>query len=320
MSSVDVDLMLKMYELAYMIRRFELRATEQYRLGHIRGYLHVYTGEEAIAVGAISALEPGDYIVSTHRGHGHALAKGHDPRLMFAELFGKVTGYCKGRGGSMHISNLGQGNLGANGIVGGGLPIGTGAAMTVKLKGARQVVLCFFGDGAANNGVFHESINMAAIYRLPVIYILENNHFAVSTPVEYSTPIPDIATRAAGYGIPGVVVDGNDAVLVYEVVSEAITRARLGTGPSLIECKTYRHGGHHVNDPGSYMPKEKQVYWKSKDPIGVLKARLLESGVDEARVEAINNRVESVLTEAIQFALESLEPSVQALLGDIPEF
>ena len=184
MTKIDAEKISKMYELVLTIRRFEEAARAQYRLGNIRGYLHLYLGEEAVAVGSITACEPEDYIVSTHRGHGHAIAKGHDPRIMMAELFGKETGYCRGRGGSMHVSNLAQHNLGANGIVGGGIPIATGAALGLKHKGNRQVVLCFFSDGATNNGVFHKSLNMAAIYDLPVIYVLENNHYAVSTRVE----------------------------------------------------------------------------------------------------------------------------------------
>jgi TPP-dependent pyruvate/acetoin dehydrogenase alpha subunit len=317
MCEMNVNLLKRMYKLALTIRQFEQQAIAQYRLGNIRGYLHPYLGQEAIAVGTISALQPDDYIVSTHRGHGHAIAKGHELGLMFAELFGKATGYCKGRGGSMHVANLAQNNLGANGIVGGGIPIATGAAMGIKQKGNPQVVLCFFSDGAANNGVFHESLNMAAIYRLPVIYVLENNHFAVSTPVEYSTAVPDLSIRAAGYGIPGIIVDGNDAVRVYDTMTDPIHRARKGQGPSLIECKTYRHGGHHVNDPGLYMPKDKLDYWKSRDPINILQHHLIDAGVDKADIDAINAQVEKAIEDAIEFALESPEPSVEEFIMEI---
>jgi TPP-dependent pyruvate/acetoin dehydrogenase alpha subunit len=193
---MEAALLKNLYEKAFTIRRFEQFATEQYRIGNINGYLHLYIGEEAIAVGAISAIRLDDYIVSTHRGHGHAVAKGHDVSLMMAELFGKSTGFCKGRGGSMHVANLKQFNLGANGIVGGGIPIGTGAGMAIKQKGTDQVVLCFFSDGAVSGGVFHESLNLAAIYHLPVIYILENNHYAAATPVEDTTLVQDFAIRA----------------------------------------------------------------------------------------------------------------------------
>jgi TPP-dependent pyruvate/acetoin dehydrogenase alpha subunit len=317
MSEPDVLLLKRMYDLAFTIRRFELAAVEQYRLGNIRGYLHPYLGEEAIAVGAIVALETDDYIVSTHRGHGHALAKGHDASLMMAELFGKETGYCRGRGGSMHVANLAQANLGANGIVGGGLPIAVGAAMGLRLKGASNVVLSFFGDGAAGNGVFHESLNLAAVYALPVVFVLENNHYAVSTPVEFSSPVVDLSLRAAGYAMPGVTVDGNDAVCVYEATVKAVARARSGGGPSLIECKTYRHGGHHVNDPGQYMPRETLDHWKARDPVLLLKKRLLATGISASEIEALESDVEERIEASIRFALASPEPSVEDFIAAI---
>ena len=319
MDNPTPTLLIKMYEQVYSIRRFEETAIQQYRLGNIRGYLHPYLGEEAIAVGAIAALRPDDYIVSTHRGHGHAIAKGHELPLMMAELFGKATGYCKGRGGSMHVSNLEQGNLGANGIVGGGIPLATGAAMGIKQKKTQQVVVCFFSDGAANNGVFHESLNLAAIYCLPVIFVLENNHYAVSTPVRDTALVEDLAIRAQGYGMPGITVDGNDAVKVYEAICQPVEQARSGGGPTLIECKTYRHGGHHVNDPGLYLPEQELAYWKSHDPLTVLKAYLADAGVGEDEIEAINQRVDASLEQAVQFALESPEPSVEAFMQEIAD-
>ena len=319
MGPINTDLLAKMYEMAFTIRRFELRAIEQYRLGKIRGYFHPYLGEEAIAVGGILALKPDDFIVSTHRGHGHAIVKGHDTKKMMAEMFGKATGYCKGRGGSMHISDLNLHNLGANGIVGGGIPIATGAAMGLKQKGSSQVVLSFFSDGAAGNGVFHESVNMAAIYKLPVIFMLENNHYAVSTPVEFSSLIPDLSCRGACYGMPALSVDGNDAVKVYGAMEEPISRARRGEGPTLIEFKTYRHGGHHVNDPGLYMPKDTLEAWKERDPVDVLKGYLSREGVSAARIEEINKRVEDRIEEAIAFATQSPEPSVEEFLAEIKD-
>ena len=317
MGPINTDLLAKMYEMAFTIRRFELRAIEQYRLGKIRGYFHPSLGEEAIAVGGILALKPDDFIVSTHRGHGHAIVKGHDTKKMMAEMFGKATGYCKGRGGSMHISDLNLHNLGANGIVGGGIPIATGAAMGLKQKGSSQVVLSFFSDGAAGNGVFHESVNMAAIYKLPVIFMLENNHYAVSTPVEFSSLIPDLSCRGACYGMPALSVDGNDAVKVYGAMEEPISRARRGEGPTLIEFKTYRHGGHHVNDPGLYMPKEKLEAWKERDPVDVLKGYLSREGVSAARIEEIDKKVEDRIEEAIAFATQSPEPSVEEFLAEV---
>ncbi|MCD6576528.1 MAG: thiamine pyrophosphate-dependent dehydrogenase E1 component subunit alpha [Anaerolineaceae bacterium] len=313
-------LLKELYRKVLTIRRFEQSAIGQYRIGNIYGYLHPYMGEEAIAVGAISALNLDDYIVSTHRGHGHAIAKGHDLGLMMAELFGKSTGYCRGRGGSMHVASLKQYNLGANGIVGGGIPIATGAGMAIKQKGTNQVVLSFFSDGAANNGVFHESLNLAAIYHLPVIYILENNQYAATTPVENVNLVEDLSIRAAGYGIPGITIDGNDAVQIYETIQKPITRARAGEGPTLIECKTYRHSGHHVNDPGAYMPKETMAYWKAKDPVDILRKYLVSAGVEESEIAEINQRVEKKLEAAVQFAKESPEPSAEEFLAEIPVY
>ena len=317
MTKVRTDLIKRMYELAYTIRRFEQVAIEQYRQGNIRGYLHPYLGEEAIAVGTISALEPDDYIVSTHRGHGHAIAKGHEPKFMMAELFGKVTGYCRGRGGSMHVANLDLRNIGANGIVGGGMPIAAGAGMAIKQKGGSQVVVCFFSDGASNNGVFHESINLAAIYRLPVIFVLENNHYAVSTPIGETALVKDLSIRAESYGIPGFTLDGNDAVMIFQAMKEPLDRARRGDGPSLVECNTFRHGGHHVNDPGTYMPKDQLEHWKSKDPVDILRKNLHQAGMAEAEIDGVDAQVEEVVQEAVQFALSSPEPSVEEFLQEI---
>jgi TPP-dependent pyruvate/acetoin dehydrogenase alpha subunit len=319
MPKPNIETTKKMYKDAFTIRRFEEKAGEQYRLGNIRGYVHTYIGEEAIAVGTISACLPDDYITSTHRGHGHAIAKGHDLRLMYAELFGKATGYCKGRGGSMHITNMAQGNLGANGIVGGGIPIAVGAGMAIKQKKGEQVVLCFFGDGGSNIGVFHESLNLAAIFHLPVLFILENNHYAVTTPIESTTLVEKLSIRAGGYGIPGINLDGNDAVKIYECMEEPIRRARNGEGPTLIECDTYRHSGHHVNDMGLYMPKDKIDFWKSRDPLIVLKDYLLQAGIKSAEIERIHQQMEEELEEAIKFGLESPEPSVEKFLEEIAE-
>jgi TPP-dependent pyruvate/acetoin dehydrogenase alpha subunit len=312
-----LDLLYRMYELAMIIRKFEEEAINQYRQGNIRGYLHLSIGQEATAVGVTSALQPNDYIVSTHRGHGHALAKGHDPRLMMSELLGKETGYCRGRGGSMHVANLAQYNLGANGIVGGGLPIATGAAMGIKQKGGEQVVACFFSDGAANNGVFHESLNMAEIYKLPIIYILENNQYAVSTPVTGSTSVKQLSQKAQSYGMPGITVDGNDAWEVYKTMREPLQRARKGNGPTLIECVTYRRGGHHVNDPGQYMPEDEVKFWEAKDPILILRSHLLENDASEKDIEAINAQVVTKLKDAVQYAQESPQPSVEEFLAEI---
>jgi len=317
MSEIGAGLLESMYETAVTIRRFEQRAIEQYRLGNIRGYLHLYLGEEAIAVGSIAALDPDDYIVSTHRGHGHAIAKGHDPRRMMAELFGRETGYCRGRGGSMHVASRSVRNLGANGIVGGGLAIAVGAAMAIHQRGGHEVVGAFCSDGSSANGIWHEALNLAAIWDLPVIFVLENNQYAVSTPIADSARVARLSDRAAAYGMPGTTVDGNDAAVVYEAMQEPLRRARAGEGPSLIECMTYRQGGHHVNDPGLYLPKDELERWKAHDPLLVLRERLAGAGVDPARVEAIDARVENRLDEAVDFAQASPEPSVEAFLAEV---
>ena len=317
MSDIDAGLLESMYRTAVTIRRFEQRAVEQYRLGNIRGYLHLYLGEEAIAVGSIAALEPDDYIVSTHRGHGHAIAKGHDPRHMMAELFGRETGYCRGRGGSMHVASRSVRNLGANGIVGGGLAIAVGAAMAIHQRGGTEVVGAFCSDGSSANGIWHEALNLAAIWDLPVIFILENNQYAVSTPIRDSARVARLSDRAAAYGMPGVTVDGNDAALVYEAMQEPLRRARAGAGPSLIECLTYRHGGHHVNDPGLYLPKDELERWKAHDPLLVLRERLAGAGVDESAIAAIDAEVEQQIDEAVAFADASPEPSVEAFLAEV---
>jgi len=311
--AVGMSLLLDMFRKAYTIRRFELRCVELYREGFIRGYFHPYLGEEATAVGSIAAIEPDDYIVSTHRGHGHCICKGGDLKLMMAEIMGKETGYCRGRGGSMHIASLEDNNLGANGIVGGGIPIAAGAGLAIKIKKGRQVVLSFSSDGAANNGVFGESLNLAAILNLPVIFILENNHYAVSTPVEYSCKTDNLAHRAGGYGMPGIGVDGNDAVTVYSETKKAVSRARQGGGPTLIEAKTYRHGGHHVNDPGLYMDKAVMEQWKSRDPVNLLRDKV----ADQAKIRQIEDEVELELAEAVEFGKNSPRPSVEEFLKSI---
>jgi acetoin:2,6-dichlorophenolindophenol oxidoreductase subunit alpha len=317
MTEVGPELLKNMYETVATIRRFEQRAIEQYRVGNIRGYLHPYLGQEAIAVGSIAAIEPDDFIVSTHRGHGHAIAKGHDPRRMMAELFGKETGYCHGRGGSMHVASRSVRNLGANGVVAGGLGIATGAALAIKQRGASEVVLAFCSDGSSANGMWHESLNLAAIWDLPVIFVLENNQYAVSTPIRDSARVKHLASRAAGYGMPGVTVDGNDAAIVYGAMQEPIRRARAGEGPSLVECMTFRHGGHHVNDPGLYLPADQLAEWKARDPMILLRERLARAGVDDATVAQIDERVEQLLEESVEFATNSPDPSVDELLAEV---
>ncbi len=317
MTEITADRLLAMYRMVFTIRRFEQRAIEQYRLGNIRGYLHPYLGEEGIAVGSIAALRPDDYIVSTHRGHGHAIAKGHDPARMMAELFGREDGYCRGRGGSMHVASRSIRNLGANGIVGGGLAIAAGAAMAIRQRGGDEVVVAFCSDGSSANGIWHEALNLSAIWDLPVIFVLENNQYAVSTPIRDSARVAQLSERAAAYGMPGVTVDGNDAVVVCEAMTEPLRRARAGEGPSLIECMTFRHGGHHVNDPGQYLPKDELARWKAHDPLLVLKDRLAAAGVGDAAITAIDDEVEAELEAAVEFATASPEPSVEAFLAEV---
>jgi len=319
MTTPNIEMLKKMYQTALTIRRFEEKAVEQYRLGNIRGYVHAYVGEEAIAVGALSACRPDDYITSTHRGHGHALAKGAEPKYMYAELFGKASGYCKGRGGSMHITNMAQGNLGANGIVGGGIPIAAGAALAIRQRKGDQVVLCFFSDGSTNIGTFHETLNMASVYDLPVIFVLENNQYAVSTPIQSVTRVKNLSVRSQSYGMPGITVDGNDAVKVYSAMQEPIQRARNGEGPTLVECLTYRHGGHHINDPGAYLPREELEKWKARDPLIILISYLKDAGIRDEEIGTIQQQVEKLLDEAIQFGLSSPEPSAEEFLAEISD-
>jgi pyruvate dehydrogenase E1 component alpha subunit len=270
----------------------------------IRGYLHPCIGQEAVAVGVCGALEPEDTINSTHRGHGHCIAKGMDVRLMMAELFARRDGYCKGLGGSMHIADIDRGVLGANGIVGGGIPIAAGAALAAKLRKSGQVAVCFFSDGAVNNGTFHESLNLASLWKLPAIYVVENNFYAQTTSTAESTAIDSVADRAAAYTMPGVVVDGNNVLDVYRKTKEAVDRARCGEGPSLLECRTYRWTGHHLNDPALYRPKEELAAWKEKDPIARLEAVLLsESLATTDDVRMIREHAEREVEEAVAFAV-----------------
>jgi TPP-dependent pyruvate/acetoin dehydrogenase alpha subunit len=310
-ADIPAERLLGIYRSIYATRQFELTCIELYRQGFIRGYLHPYLGEEAIAAGACAALRPEDYIVSTHRGHGHCISKGADLKLMMAEIMGKATGYCKGRGGSMHIASRATNNLGANGIVGGGIPIATGAAMGIKVRQTAQVVVCFFSDGASNNGVFAESLNLAGVFQLPIVYVLENNHYAVSTPIECATGCCDLAGRAPAYGVPGTCVDGNDALAVYTEVQHAAGRARQGGGPTLVEASTYRHGGHHINDPGLYMDSETLAAWKQRDPLLIMR-RVIG---DDARLAAVEKQVDAELEAAVAFGRSSPQPSLEEFLA-----
>lgn len=298
----------------HLIRQFEEGAEQAYMRGLVHGTMHLSIGQEASATGICAALERDDVITSTHRGHGHCIAKGADPKLMFAEFFGKDNGYCRGRGGSMHIADIASGNLGANGIVGGGLPIAVGAALALKQQGKPNVAVCFFGDGANNQGAFHESLNMAAIWKLPVVFVCENNQYGMSTSTERSTAVKRIAQRSQAYDMPGVTVDGNDFASVCEAAFEAVERARRGEGPSLVECLTYRHRGHSKSDRNRYRTKEEIESWIARDPIGrfekvLLDCRLIEAG----EIDALRASVEQEIAAAIEFAKNSPAPDVASL-------
>jgi len=300
------------------IRRFEERVAREFADGNIPGSVHLYIGEEAVATGAIAHLKKEDYIMSTHRGHGHLIAKGGETDKMMAELFAKKTGYCLGKGGSMHIANLDIGMLGAAGIVGSGIPIATGAGLSAVLRGTDQVTICFFGDGASNIGRFHEGINLASVWCLPVIFICENNLWAVSVPTSCSLNIPNIADRAVSYGIPGVAVDGMDVTAVYEAAGEAVARARNGQGPTLIEAKTYRYRGHFEGDSGTYRPKEEIEHWMQRDPIKTYKEKLIETKVlTEKQAEDIDKEALAEMDAALKFAQESPFPEPEETLENV---
>jgi pyruvate dehydrogenase E1 component alpha subunit len=309
-----VEMLRKMYEIRY----FEEKAEELYIRGLVHGTMHLSVGQEGSAVGAVSALEPDDYILSTHRGHGHCIAKGADIKLMMAEFLGKETGYCRGQGGSMHIADVKTGNLGATGVVGDGIPVSVGVGLSIKLQGQGRVVLCFFGDGAANAGAFHESLNMASIWKLPVVFVCENNQYAMSTSVKKAFPIKNIADRAAAYGMPGMVVDGNDVLVVYEATREAMDRARRGEGPTLIECKTYRWKGHSKSDQQRYRTREEVEAWKRKDPITRFRSRLIEEeAITEEEAERIEEEAWETVEAAVRFAQESPEPSLEGIEEEV---
>lgn len=298
----------------YTIRAFEEKAEQLYTMGKIHGTMHLSIGMEASAVGSIAALRPDDLILSTHRGHGHCIAKGADVRLMMAEFMGKETGYCRGRGGSMHIADVEGGNLGANGVVGGGIPIAVGVGLSLKMQKQDQIILCFFGDGAANMGPFHEALNMAAIWKLPVVFVCENNQYAMSFSVKKAFPIERISDRAAAYGMPGVTVDGNDLMAVYEAVSQAVELARLGEGPTLIENVTYRWRGHSKSDANRYRTREEIETWKQKCPIKRFRTQLVEEGVlTEEEADHIEKEAYAAVDAAVAFAEASPEPALETI-------
>jgi pyruvate dehydrogenase E1 component alpha subunit len=313
--------LLELYATMQTIRQFESRIVDLYAKGEIPGLAHLYVGEEAVATGVCAALKDDDYITSTHRGHGHVIAKGAQLGPMMAELFGRRSGYCKGKGGSMHIADMNIGILGANGIAGGGLPIAVGAGWSAKWRGTDQVTACFFGDGSSNNGAFHESLNLASLKKLPVIFVCENNLYGISVSQARHQTIIDIATRATSYDMPGVTIDGNDVLEVHQAALKAVKRARAGEGPTLIECKTYRWRGHHEGDPNQgarYRTRDEIEVWIAKCPIHRFAGKLEKDKVaTRNKLETIDREVLKKIDAAVEFAKESEFPAVAEIYEDV---
>lgn len=316
--AIEKEKLIDMYRVMVRIRTFEDRVFKEFAAGNIPGFVHLYAGEEAIAAGACANLRPDDYITSTHRGHGHLIAKGGKTDRMMAELYGKKTGYNRGKGGSMHIAEVDIGILGADAIVAAGIPIAGGAALSAKMRGTGQVTLCFFGDGATNTTRFHEGVNLASIWKLPIVYVIENNVYAETTRISYAANIPNIADRAVAYGIPGVTVDGNDVLAVREVVGEALARARKGEGPTLVECKTCRYYGHYEGDTQTYRTKQEFEECRKRDPIPRFRKKLIKMGVlTEKDADKINQEMLEELDKAVKFAEESPFPEPRETLEDV---
>jgi acetoin:2,6-dichlorophenolindophenol oxidoreductase subunit alpha len=318
MKPMDKPLLLEIYKKMVSVRTFEETAADLFLKGQLPGFLHVYVGEEAVAAGVMAHLTNQDYITSTHRGHGHAVAKGARLDMMMAELHAKKTGYCHGKGGSMHIADLDLGILGANGIVGGGIPIATGAGLALKMKGTDRVCVCFFGDGASNTGAFYEGVNLAAVWDLPVVFICENNQYAESTPRATHQKVKYVSDRAAAFNIPGESMDGMDVFEVYEKAGRAIDRARKGDGPMLLEARTYRFFGHFVGDPQNYRTKEEVEEWKKRDPIQMFRTRVIAEGkLTATEMDATDAQITKDMEAALEFARKSPEPEIELALQDI---
>ncbi len=316
--SIDKKTSVEIFRTMVKIRRFDETVIQLYADGEIPGFMHLYIGEEAVAAGVCAALNKSDYITSTHRGHGHCIAKGGRPDYMMAELFGRKTGYCKGKGGSMHIADLDIGILGANGIVSGGIPTAVGAAVGIQYQDDDRVAVSFFGDGATNVGQFHEACNLASIWELPVIFVCENNLFAQTTPRTEHQKIKDVAARASAYDMPAVTVDGNDVIEVYQASKEAVKRARDGGGPTFIECKTYRWRGHWEGDPQPYRTQDEVKEWKLKCPITRFRRYLIENKVMlKQELESIDKIIEDELQKAVEFARISPFPEPEEALDDV---
>jgi len=303
------DTLLEMYRRMVRIREFELAAIDLFKRGQVKGAVHPYIGQEASGVGVCMALRGDDLIAGTHRSHGHNIAKGADPKKMMAEILGKETGYCKGRGGSMHIAAFDTGSLGALAVVGSGIPIAVGAALGFKMQGQDRVAVPFTGDAGINTGNWHEGLNMASIWDLPVVFVLENNHYGVSTNIEYSVNIKDLSIRANSYGIPGVRVDGFDVTAVYEAAVEAVERARSGKGPTLLVTESYRFEGHYAGEPEVYRDKKEVMEYRKKDPIPRFRTYLIEKKIaDTGVLEGIDSDIKQQIADAVQFAKDSPQP------------
>jgi len=316
--ALPTDRLVDMLRTMLLIRAFEEKADELFALGKVHGTMHLSMGQEAVAAGVCAALRPDDYILSTHRGHGHCLAKGADVRRMMAEFLGKESGYCRGRGGSMHIADVESGNLGANGIVAGGLPIATGVGLSIQMRRTGQVCVAFFGDGAANEGAFHESLNLASIWRLPVVFVCENNQYAMSMPVRASMNVERISQRAGAYGMPGETVDGMDVLAVYEAAQAAAGRARAGEGPVLVECVTYRYKGHSKSDAQRYRTREEVAAWRKRDPIARFQETLQAEGLlAHPAADRLEQEARAAIEDALRFAEASPEPDPATLLEGV---
>ena len=312
------DDMVRMYRQMQRIRQFEEKVNQLFLEGRMPGTLHLYVGQEACAVGVCEALQPDDWITSTHRPHGHAIAKGVSLNSMMAELFAKTTGCCGGYGGSMHVGDPDVGSLTAIAIVGGSIPVASGMALGFKMRRTDQVVACFMGDGAVNEGAFHEGVNMAAIWDLPVVFVCENNRYGASTPVEQVVRLEKLSERAKGYGIPGITVDGMDVLAVHDAVAAAVERARFGGGPTFVECETYRYVGHSRTDTRGYRSREEEQEWKLRDPIPRLAAHLRDLGeATEDELRAIADEVAAELGEALRFAEDSPSPAPEDCLRNV---
>jgi pyruvate dehydrogenase E1 component alpha subunit len=316
--SLTGDELVSLYKMMFLIRRFEEQAADMYARGKITGFSHLYIGEEAVAVGAISALSEKDYVISSYRDHGHCLAKGADPRAVMAELFGRATGISKGKGGSMHLFDNRLRFLGGYGIVGGGLPITVGIGMSLRYKEEDAVVVSFFGDGATNAGAFHESLTVAAAWNLPIVFICENNFFAIGTSLERVAPSKELYKRAKAYEMPGERVDGMDVLAVREATERAVDRAREGDGPSLIEAVTYRYRGHSMSDPDDYRTKREEKIWKERDPIVRLAKQLRDQAIiSPDDLKELQEEINATVNEAIRFADNSPWPESEELMKDI---